>query len=77
MKTLLMETPEVAGRVFKLRERAEIDLVARMRDVDEILVAAGDLYPGHTWSRSDLMLMFFLDDIGDSLVKLLDRGEAF
>ena len=67
------ETPEVAGRVFKFRERAEIDVVERMRDLDEIFASATARYPGHTWTRQELLLLFFLDDIGDSLLKMLNR----
>lgn len=72
--TRLPDTPEVAGRVFTFRERAETEIVARMRDLDEIFVSATALYPGHTWTRQEFLLLFFLDDIGDSLVKLVDQG---
>lgn len=68
-------TPDVADRVFKFTERQERLLIDRMRDLDEIRACANRMLPGKKrWSRIELMLLFFLDDMGDSLQALASAG---
>jgi hypothetical protein len=71
-----MAVPVAAGRIFQFSERIERSLVDRMKDLDEIQAAVTDLYPGHTWTRSELLLLFFLDDAGDSLSRLVELTES-
>ncbi|MFI5228393.1 MAG: hypothetical protein ACHQWU_04945 [Gemmatimonadales bacterium] len=71
------KTPRVspAGRLFGFSERCERSLVDGMRDLDEIMSATKELYPEHTWSRTDLLLFFFLDSAVDELTHIRSRGE--
>ena len=64
---------DVAGRIFTFSERAERSVVDRMRDLDEIVAQTKLLYPEHTWSRADFLMLFFLDDMGDAMRILADR----
>ncbi len=66
---------EPAGRVFRFSERTETNLAGAMKDIDEMGVAVKRLYPGNTWTRSEMLLLFFLDDCSDSLRVLVNRGE--
>lgn len=65
----------VAGRIFGFSERTEVSLVERMRDLDEMIAQMRLLYPENTWKRADFLLMFFLDDIGDAVLRIDARGE--
>ena len=58
---------DVAGRIFTVTERSERQFVDTMRDLDEIIANVRRLYPGNTWSRLEILLMFFLDDACDRL----------
>ena len=64
-----------AGRVFRFSEATERSVVDRMRDLDEIIASTRLLYPLHTWTRADFLLLFFLDDAGDSLQKLIELAQ--
>lgn len=66
---------DVADRVYRFSERTERSIVDRMRDLDEISSEMKRLYPENNWSRSEFLLLFFLDDIGDSMLKLVEQAE--
>lgn len=61
-----------AGRTFTFTERSERSLIDGMRDLDEIMGATKRVYPSHTWSRSELLLLFFLDSCADRLDQIAE-----
>ena len=64
-----------SGRIIDLTEGHEERLVDLMRDIDGVVAAAGRLYPGHTWSRSEIMELFFHDLMSDQLQTMIDVGQ--
>jgi hypothetical protein len=75
VKARVLSQSDPAGRVFKFSERSEQLLVGAMRDIDEMMAAARRMYPGNTWTRLEIIELFFLDSATDQLQTLIDRSE--
>lgn len=54
-------------RVLWREEQDETRFVDLMKDIDGIVIGAARMYPGNSWTRGEIMQLFFLDLMTDKL----------
>jgi hypothetical protein len=53
--------PAPEARVIDRPGCDEVRFVAMMRDIDELMTELAEQYPGHTWTRAEVVRLMFLD----------------